>query len=131
MEINIKEFNKNCAEFLGYVNTTPTDRDFNIYEHKDKNLPMLELMSMDFHTNLLSIDKVLNKIIELKRFVVCITSTPTISEKWIQHTIKISLNKFTFDDRVYVLYKSDYSNNESKLNTLVKGVNLFLEKYNQ
>ena len=129
MEINIKEFNKNCAEFLGYKNTTPTDKDFNIYVNDDGH--MLELMSMDFDTNLLSIDKVLNKIIELKRFVVCITSTPTISGKWIQHTIKISLNKFTFDDRVYVLYKSDYSNNESKLNTLVKGVNLFLEKYYQ
>jgi hypothetical protein len=28
-----EEYNKLCAEFLGYVNTTPTDKDFNIHEH--------------------------------------------------------------------------------------------------
>ena len=29
----IKEYNKRCAECLGYVNTTPTDKDFNIHEN--------------------------------------------------------------------------------------------------
>jgi hypothetical protein len=129
MEINVKEFNKKCAEFLGYKNTTPTDKDFNFYVNDNGH--MLELMSMDFHTNLLSIDKVLNKIIELKRFAVCITSSPTISGKWIQHSFIIRLNKFIFDDATYIKFVSDYTNNESKLSTIVKGVNLFFEKYYQ
>ena len=30
---NKEEYNKLCAEFLGYVNTTPNDKDFNIHEH--------------------------------------------------------------------------------------------------
>ena len=127
MEINIEQFNKSCAEFLGYINTTPTDKDFNIYENADGH--MLELMSMDFHSNLLSIEKVLNKILELKGFVVCITSSPTISKNFIQHSFVIRLDKFTFDDRTYIKYVSDYSNDETKLSTIVKGVNLFFEKY--
>jgi len=45
----ILEYNKRCAEFLGYVNTTPTDKDFNIYENKDGK--MLEVMSMVFHSD--------------------------------------------------------------------------------
>lgn len=31
----IIEYSKRCAEFLGYVNTTPTDKDFNIYQNEN------------------------------------------------------------------------------------------------
>jgi hypothetical protein len=34
-EFNLEEYNRLCAEFLGYVNTTPTDKDFNIHEHPE------------------------------------------------------------------------------------------------
>ena len=34
-EFDVKEFNRLCAELLGYVNTTPTDKDFNIHEHPE------------------------------------------------------------------------------------------------
>jgi len=38
------------AEFMGYVNTTPTDKDFNIYEHPETKR-MIETMSMKYHTS--------------------------------------------------------------------------------
>ena len=34
-EFNLEEYNRLCAEFLGYVNTTPTDKNFNIHEHPE------------------------------------------------------------------------------------------------
>ncbi len=45
----IIEGNKLLAEFMGYVNTTPTDPDFNIYENSSGNL--LEAMSMKYHSS--------------------------------------------------------------------------------
>ena len=42
--------NKLIAEFMGYVNTTPTDKDFNIYEHPETK-KLIETMSMQFHTS--------------------------------------------------------------------------------
>ena len=42
---------------LGYINTTPTDKDFNIYENEkgiiigDKIYTILEVMSMKFHSD--------------------------------------------------------------------------------
>jgi hypothetical protein len=44
-----EESNKLIAEFMGYVNTTPTDKDFNIYENSDGK--MLEAMSMKYHSS--------------------------------------------------------------------------------
>jgi hypothetical protein len=54
---NEQEFNNLCAEFLGYVNTTATDPDFNIFENEkgmiigNKIHTMLETMSMKFHSD--------------------------------------------------------------------------------
>jgi len=47
--MDVKENNKMIAEFLGYKNTTPTDKDFDIYENKDGKL--LEAMSMQYHSD--------------------------------------------------------------------------------
>ena len=33
---DIKKYNSLCAEFLGFVNKTPDDKDFNIHFHKDE-----------------------------------------------------------------------------------------------
>jgi len=41
------EKNNLIAEFMGYVNTTPTDPDFNIYENSDGKT--IESMSMKYH----------------------------------------------------------------------------------
>lgn len=61
--MNTIENNRLIAEFLGYVNTTPTDKDFNIYELKNGVLgDMLEAMSMKFHSDwnwlMLVVDKI-------------------------------------------------------------------------
>jgi len=51
----IQERNQQIALMLGYVNTTPTDKDFNIFENRCKPfaaLPnMIETMSMKFHSD--------------------------------------------------------------------------------
>lgn len=66
----ILEYNKRCAEFLGYVNTTPTDKDFNIYQNKDGK--MLEPMSMKFHSDWNWIHEVIDviEILKNKKFKV-------------------------------------------------------------
>lgn len=45
----IQEYNKRCAEFLGYVNTTPTDKDFNIHENNKGK--MIETNFTNIFTN--------------------------------------------------------------------------------
>jgi hypothetical protein len=45
----IIEGNQLLAEFMGYVNTTPTDPDFNIYENSSGE--MLEAMSVKYHSS--------------------------------------------------------------------------------
>lgn len=45
----IFEGNQLLAEFMGYVNTTPADPDFNIYENSSGE--MLEAMSMKYHSS--------------------------------------------------------------------------------
>ena len=47
--------NSDIAIMLGYVNTTPTDKDFNIFENKQKPFTaiprLIETMSMKFHSD--------------------------------------------------------------------------------
>ena len=48
----IQKRNNQIALMLGYVNTTPKDKDFNIFEVKEESLAipkMIETMSMKFH----------------------------------------------------------------------------------
>ena len=51
----IQERNNQIALMLGYVNTTLTDKDFNIFENKEKPFSaipkMIETMSMQFHSD--------------------------------------------------------------------------------
>ena len=59
--------NKLLAEFMGYVNTTQTDRDFNIYEGnemiiKGKPKQLMEAMSMEFHSDWNWLMQVVEKI---------------------------------------------------------------------
>jgi hypothetical protein len=71
---NEQEFNRLCAEFLGYVNTTPTDPIFNIYENKNgfmvdgKHHILLEIMSMKFHSDWNWIMEVALKIRSIQPF---------------------------------------------------------------
>lgn len=50
----IQERSEQIALMLGYVNTTPADKDFNIFEYPTKfgAIPkMIETMSMKFHSD--------------------------------------------------------------------------------
>ena len=49
----IERRNSDIALMLGYVNTTPTDKDFNIFEYPTKiGIPnIIETMSMRFHSD--------------------------------------------------------------------------------
>jgi hypothetical protein len=85
-EIERLERNENIALMLGYVNTTPEDKDFNIYEHQSKTglgvIPsMIEAMSMRFHSDwnwVMEAIGFINKIdftgdlLEMKRNLICI-----------------------------------------------------------
>ena len=65
--MNTTENNKLLAEFLGYVNTTPTDKDFNIYELKGGKLGrFIEATSMKFHNDWRWIMAVVEKIEEIE-----------------------------------------------------------------
>lgn len=65
--MNTTENNKLLAEFLGYVNTTPTDKDFNIYELKGGKLGrFIEAMSMKFHNDFNWLMLVVEKIESLE-----------------------------------------------------------------
>lgn len=67
-QYNRIEYNKLCAEFLGYTNTTPTDPDFSIYENekgitiKGRLYKLLEPMSMEFDSDWNWIMEVYHKI---------------------------------------------------------------------
>jgi hypothetical protein len=77
-QFDIKEYNKMCAEFLGYVNLTPDDPDFDFYEHPTEPVKLgehvrktLEPASMLFHTDWNWIMYVVEKIFttEFERYL--------------------------------------------------------------
>ena len=47
--MNHTENNMLVAEFMGFKNTTPTDKDFNIFEKEGESL--MEAMSMKYHSS--------------------------------------------------------------------------------
>ena len=59
---NKEEYNKLCVEFLGYVNTTPTDKDFNIYKHPTTNQMIETNFDSRFIDDWNSIHKIIEKI---------------------------------------------------------------------
>ena len=64
--MDILKYNKQCVELLGYINTTSTDKDFNIYEHPETK-HLIETNSCNFFTeNWDWIMKVVEKIESLK-----------------------------------------------------------------
>jgi hypothetical protein len=64
--------------------------------------------------------------IEKQKYVFNINTSPTISEKWICHRIIIKKHSQVFSNDSIVEYNSDYSNNESKKEAVVKAINQFL-----
>ena len=67
---NIIENNKIIAEFLGYINTTPSDKVFSIYENNANPFlgkTLLEPMSMKFHSDWNWLMQVVEKIENLSK----------------------------------------------------------------
>ena len=85
----INNYNRRCAEFLGYMNTTPTDKDFNIYQNKDGK--MLESMSMKFHSDWNWIMEVVEAIekkgYEIDIFSNCVEICDTPDENYITEAV--------------------------------------------
>lgn len=62
----IDQYNSKCLVFLGYINTRPTDKDFNIYEKENGEVGRLvDVMSMKFHSDWNLIHVVVEKINEV------------------------------------------------------------------
>ena len=118
----IVQYNKLCAEFLGYVNLTPDDKDFDFYEKLDGVLgKMLEPKSMKFHSDWNWIMVVVDAIEKLK-FNVRITIACIIIE-----------NAFDNDSNLSPIYKfhSMQGEFESKKEAVVQAINQFLIWYNE
>lgn len=54
------EKNNLIAEFMGFINTTPNDKDFNIYQNSEGKL--IETMSMEYNSNWIWLMGVVEKI---------------------------------------------------------------------
>ena len=78
----ILDYNKRCAEFLGYVNITPTDKDFNIYEKKGGYScirEQIELMGMKFYSDW---NWIMEVIQEIRRLVFPSGLEEIVFRKW-------------------------------------------------
>lgn len=136
-KIEIEEYNRLCAEYLGYKLVTPADRKnpekwnssyWEMFDEEGKSQNVLGCDKyLSFHSDWNSIEDVLNKI-ESSKFIVKITTSPTLTEKWISHSIQISehTTEALFNNQYIVDCKSDYTNGESKKDTVVRGIYKFL-----
>ena len=128
------EYNKRCAEFLGYVNTTPTDKDFNIYKNEKGMIignniyTILETMSMKFHSDW-------NWIMEVVEAIEKLYSHPNkeINIDIKPGQIEIFQRPFYLENNNYheVIYLSDGYINSSKKEAVVQAIDQFLIWYNE
>jgi hypothetical protein len=129
-QFDIKRFNQLCAEFLGYINTTPTEPDFSIYENRngfvidERQYTLLETMSMKFHSDWNWIMQVVDKIEGLKE-------GEEVEHNWYVtigegNYCRIFTDEFkTFQDEIIV------DNANSKKEAVVLAIWEFLQWYNQ
>lgn len=116
----IYNYNNRCAEFLGYVNTTPTDKDFNIYENEkgmiidNKIYTLLETMSMKFHSDWNWIMEVVEAIEELDIVVLIGKNTCVIEQPYGKTNLDLKSIK-----------------RDSKQEAVVEAINQFLKHYEQ
>ena len=127
MEIQeIKEYNKRCAEFLGYVNTTPTDKDFNIYKNEkgmiigNQIYTMIEPMSARFHSDWNWIMEVVEAIEKLGYESLTGGSEYYYPEKGMRY-----IQSFIKDDMTI------YQEAKTKKESVVQAINQFLIWYNE
>jgi hypothetical protein len=150
----ILEYNTLCAEFLGYVNTTPTDPDFNIYENEkgfsigNRIYPILETMSMQFHSDwnwIMEVVKamehrggttIMNRYIrgsfEIDSYGVKFNFSPN-NEFLLQLELKPFINEYTFKHpmfKYHIIEEFDFKN-KTKMEAVVQAIYLFLKWYKE
>lgn len=91
----IQERNKQIALMLGYINTTPTDKDFNIFENKEKPFSaipkMIETRSMEFHSDwnwlMEAVEFVESRGYEIDIFANCVEICTTPDEDYVSEAV--------------------------------------------
>lgn len=122
MEKELIEDIKLIAKFMKFVNSAP-------YYHVLIN-EMEELLPpefMKFHSSWDWFMPVKEKIVSLG-FVFKLVSTPTISGRWIIHTVTIS--KDSLSDITICKIESDYANGEKDISVAFKAIVEFIKWYN-
>jgi hypothetical protein len=130
----ILEYNKRCAKFLNRDDllTKWERRELNLNLYKDK-IPLSNINILHpepnekFHSDWNWIMEVIEAIEKLN-YIVIITTSPTISERWTLYRISIQENKISsvFNNKFIINYESNYNNNETKKEAVVEVINQFL-----
>lgn len=143
-EFNKEEYNKMCALFLGWeLKSYPSYMDtpfcgqsiwFSPASSDGKSRTFSarvgeEYFDSDWNWIMEVVDKIENEL----KYIIQVTSSPTISSKWLHHIITIKSNtvRDVFHGGYIVKYESDYSNNQSKKDAMVQAIWEFLNWYNQ
>jgi hypothetical protein len=103
------EYNKKCAEFLGYKNTTPNDVDFNIYEKDGR--PLIELIGMKYHSDW-------NWIMEVVEAIEKLSFSTSLTNKL--------FNIMKVEERIGTTIGSSSNSCLSKKEAVVQAINEFL-----
>jgi hypothetical protein len=143
-DFNREEYNKLCAEFLGwkedfahetdkygyiqtidgymtpFINSGGHESNRSIYIHSTSQLKF----DSDWNWIMEVVDKIENEY----KYLLKITSSPTLSNRWFMHTTTIQNNRLSdlTNDKYIVNYQSDYSKNESKKDAVVQAIWEFL-----
>lgn len=104
----INEGNNLFAKFLGYVNTTPLDNYFNIYQNKEGK--MLETMSMSFHSDWNQLMEIVDKIESLDLSDIKIKN----KETYFGASAIITINSFSCSIEIVGVYTDFIKITESK-----------------
>lgn len=130
-KFDLKKYNRLCAELLGFVNVTPTDKDFNIHEHPTGVLGKT-MIETNF-TNLFTEDY--NWIMEVVEKIENLYSHPNKAINFdIQSgQIEVFQRPYTLDGNHQheVIYLGDGYINNSKKQALIPAIWTFLNWYNQ
>lgn len=131
----VLEYNKRCAEFLGYINLTPDDKDFDFYEKLEGVLgKMLEPKSMKFHSDwnwimevVEAIEKVnFTQVPEFSCFTVVIKDKRCIIKQHSQFALAFEKLSDSFHNS-----NSPFVIRDSKKEAVVQAINQFLIWYNE
>lgn len=117
-EQEIIESNKLIAEFLGLNIITD---GISLFDTNYKPLAK-------YHESWNDLMPVVEKIISMD-YVVKTMSSHTLSRKWVLH--RITIKKNSYNEQIISEVESDYTNGESLINVIYKGVVEFIKWHNK